>query len=116
VSDLEKKLIDKMANQASRRGFLYRVGAAALGLFAASKFGTGIALAYSAPLYCCSGQWCGGNSCPAGTSVGYTWTCCDNNLCGTKYRACADCCTNGDCTTYPATCTYTYIINQYCPC
>jgi hypothetical protein len=86
-----KRLSERLAERASRRGFMYKVGAAALGV-AAVLAGHGFLpqAAEAAPACCTSGHAgpCAHKSCPSGSTVKYTWRCGVN---GTSYYVCHDC-------------------------
>ena len=88
------KLNERLGKQIDRRGFLARLGIAAVGALAAM---TGLAKGARAShcgggleeAECCCLCQPPSGSCPGGYTSQYCWTCCDTEWNpGTKYRCC----------------------------
>ncbi len=123
MSKIMKYLTQVMAERPSRRGFIAMMAKGTAGLAAimvGESFNRGQALASgpdgpppncnsSNPLYCCAntGPACPTSSCPSGTSVDYTWYCCEQGLGTIRCQDCAS--QTGPC------CTAVAIINAPCP-
>src|SRR5579884_1139465 len=77
MDDVIRRISDRLAGQRSRRSMLGGVGKLAVGVGALivgqSLFGQ-VAEA-AANMNCCSGTACADYVCPAGTHLGYTWSC-----------------------------------------
>lgn len=109
-----EELTSKIAEETvTRRGFIVTLGkiAASAAAVIAGISLTGGGRANAATLTCCHGSACSGSSCPSGSSVTYTWTCCDRSECDYGQR-CYDCYSGP---TY--ICTYQQrIYKPGCPC
>ena len=86
-----KQISEKLTTHSSRRGFFTVMGSVVLGA-AALLAGQGFfaQAADASPACCTSGHAgpCATNSCPAGSTVRYTWRCGVN---GNHYHVCHDC-------------------------
>ena len=114
MDQIVDKLAQRLANSTSRRGFLGKLGKAALGAAAVAAgvaAGSGVAFA-AVDLRCCTGTGCPSFTCPSGTHAGYSWTCCVSFDCFHKFQKCQDCFNGSN----AYVCTYPIGTATTCPC
>lgn len=114
MNQIVDKLAERLANSTSRRGFLGKLGKAALGaaaVVAGVAAGSSVAFA-NVGLQCCTGTGCPSFGCPSGSYGGYSWTCCVSFDCFHRYQRCQDCFNYSN----NYVCTYPIGTNNTCPC
>lgn len=112
MEPIEELTSNIAAETVTRRGFIATLGkiaASAAAVVAGISLTKG-GIAHAAPA-CCNGTACSRSSCPSGSSVTYTWTCC-NGVCN-QAQTCYDCWSGS---TYICTYTLAPFYKQGCPC